>query len=186
MSTETAKDLTKVITSKVRFSYVHAFEPTALGDDQEKKYSVSILIPKTEKALIEKLKKAIQAAKDAGKAKFGAAWKPKDPDPLKDGDVEKPEDPVYAGMMFVSAKGKNKPQVVDKNLDPIMDKEDFYSGCYGRASINFYAYEKGKGGVACGLNNLQKLEDGDRLGGISTAQDDFGEFSNDSVEDDIL
>lgn len=78
--------------------------------------------------------------------------------------------------MFVNANSDNRPGIVDINLNPIIEKEDFYSGCYGRASINFYAFNtNGNKGVACGLNNLQKLADGERLSGGSSAEEDFGQ-----------
>lgn len=164
---------TKVITDKVRFSYVKVFEP-----DDRNKYSVSILIDKKDTNTLSKIEKAIQAAIDLGAAKLGGKKKGLKL-PLRDGDEEK-EDDIYQGKMFVNANSVNKPGIVDKNLDPLMEKEEFYSGCYGRASLNFYAFDyEGKKGIACGLNNLQKLEDGERLGAQSSAQDDF-------ADDDIL
>lgn len=168
---------TKVITSKVRFSYAHVWEPSAIEEGQEKKYSVSIIIPKTETKLIEKIKAAIAAALEEGKAKFGGKVPASYKNPLRDGDEERPDDENYEGAYFVNANSARKPGIVDENLDPIMDKDDFYSGCYGRASVNFYAFNvSGNKGVACGLNNLQKLEDGVRLsGGASSAEDDFGD-----------
>lgn len=171
---------TKVITGKVRFSYAHVFEPNAIQEGQKEKYSVSILIPKTDKATIAKVEKAIEAAKQEGK------WNGKIPAvlklPLRDGDAERPDDEAYEGCMFLNANSVRKPSIVDADLEPIMDKDEFYSGCFGRASINFYGYnQSGNKGVAVGLNNLQKLEDGDRLsGGGSTAAEDFGS------DDDLL
>ncbi|AGM14090.1 hypothetical protein P2559Y_0027 [Croceibacter phage P2559Y] len=173
---------TKVITGKVRFSYAHVFEPNAIQEGQKEKYSVSILIPKTDKATIAKVEKAIEAAKQEGKGK----WNGKIPAvlklPLRDGDAERPDDEAYEGCMFLNANSVRKPAIVDADLEPIMDKDEFYSGCYGRAAINFYGYSaSGNKGVAVGLNNLQKLEDGDRLsGGGSTAAEDFGS------DDDLL
>lgn len=169
---------TKVITSKVRFSYVHVFEPTAIEEGQTKKYSVAILIPKKDKKLIAKLEAAIKVAAEAGKAKvFGGKIPTSNFKlPLRDGDEERPDSEEYEGMFFFNASSQTKPGLVDENLDPILNKEDFYSGCYGRASVNFYAFNKaGNKGVAAGLNNLQKLEDGERLaGGGSTPEEDFG------------
>jgi len=173
---------TKVITGKVRFSYAHVFEPNAIQEGQKEKYSVSILIPKTDKATIAKVEKAIEAAKQEGKGK----WNGKIPVvlklPLRDGDAERPDDEAYEGCMFLNANSVRKPAIVDADLEPIMDKDEFYSGCYGRAAINFYGYSSsGNKGVAVGLNNLQKLEDGERLsGGGSTAAEDFGS------DDDLL
>ena len=103
--------------------------------------------------------------------------------PLRDGDVERPDDPAYEGMMFINANSQRKPSIVDKDLNPIMTQEEFYSGCYGRASINFYAFNVQSKGIAAGLNNLQKLEDGEMLAGGSTADEDFG---GDNAWDDEL
>lgn len=167
---------TKVITSKVRFSYAHVFEPHAIEEGQQKKYSVSIIIPKTDTKLIDKIKAAIKSALEEGKAKFGGKIPTNYKNPLRDGDEERPDDENYENSYFINANSARKPGLVDENLDPIIDKDDFYSGCYGRASVNFYAFNvSGNKGVAVGLNNLQKLEDGIRLsGGGSSAEEDFG------------
>lgn len=172
---------TKVITGKVRFSYAHVFEPSAIEEGQEKKYSVSIIIPKEDTKTLNKIKEAIKAAAEEGKAKFGGTVPKNYKNPLRDGDEEREDDENYAGCMFINANSTRKPGLVDKDLNPIMDKDDFYSGCYGRASVNFYAFTvSGNKGVACGLNNLQKLEDGERLGGgASSAEDDFGADADD-------
>ena len=176
---------TKVITTKVRFSYAHVFEPTAIEEGQSKKYSVAILIPKKDKKLIAKIEAAIKAATEAGKAKtFGGKIPTSNFKlPLRDGDDERPDAEEYAGMLFLNASSQTKPGLVDENLDPIMDKEHFYSGCYGRASINFYAFNKaGNKGVAAGLNNIQKLEDGEKLsGGGSSPEEDFGTEADDDL-----
>jgi hypothetical protein len=172
---------TKVITGKVRFSYAHVFEPAAMAEGQDKKYSVSLIIPKSDKKTIEKIKAAIAQALEEGKAKFGGTIPKNYKNPLRDGDEEREDDENYIGCMFVNANSTNKPGLIDINLDPILDKEDFYSGCYGRASVNFYAFSvSGNKGIACGLNNLQKMEDGERLsGGGSSAESDFGDDSED-------
>lgn len=168
---------TKVVTGKVRFCYAHVFEPASVGDDATNlKYSVSILIPKDDTNTIARIEAAVEAAKVAGTAKFGGKVPKTLKSPLRDGDEER-DDEVYAGHMFLTANSTIKPGVVDKDLDPILDKSEFYSGCYGRASINFYAFNTaGNKGIACGLQNLQKLEDGERLAGIgSTPAEDFGD-----------
>ena len=176
---------TKVITGKVRFSYAHVHEPHAVQEGQDKKYSVSILIDKDDKKTLAKIEKAIKAAIEEGKSKLSVKGKiAKNLKlPLRDGDEEREDDVNYENMMFVNAASQSKPGIVDANLDPIMDKEEFYSGCYGRASLNFYAYNvSGNKGIACGLNNLQKLEDGERLSGGVSAEIDFAE----DFEDDLL
>ena len=170
---------TKVITGKVRFCYTNVFEPVAMADGDTPKYSVCILIPKSDTKTINKIKAAIEAAKQAGKAVLAnkngqlpadAALKL----PLRDGDLERPDDPAYKDMYFVNANSNRKPSIVDKDLNHIMITDEFYSGCWGRASINFYAFAVQAKGIAAGLNNLQKLEDGEPLTGGSTASEDFG------------
>ena len=104
--------------------------------------------------------------------------------PLRDGDEERSDDPAFEGMMFINANSTRKPAIVDKDLNAIMSKDEFYSGCYGRASINFYAYNVQSKGIAAGLNNLQKLEDGEPLAGGSTPDEDFG--GDNAWEDDDL
>lgn len=178
---------TKVVTGKVRFCYVNVFEPTAMNEGDTPKYNICVLIPKSDTATIDKIKKAIEAAKEAGKAKL-ADKNGKIPSnlklPLRDGDDERGDDPAFEGMYFINANSQRKPSIVDKDLNPIMEKEEFYSGCYGRASINFYAFNVSSKGIAAGLNNLQKLEDGEMLAGGSTAEEDFG--GDNAVQDDNI
>jgi len=184
MSTVTAKS-TKVVTGKVRFSYLHVFEPVAVQDGQDKKYSASLIIPKSDTATIKKIKDAIDAAKEEGKAKLGGKIPANLKTPLRDGDVDRPDDKAYKNAYFINVSSKNKPGLVDKDLNPILSQDDMYSGCYGRASINFYAFAvSGSKGIAAGLNNLQKLADGEPLGGRSRAEDDFSD--NDFEDDDLI
>ena len=139
------------------------------------------MIPKDDKATIEKIEKAVDAAIEEGIAKFGG----KKPNkgaiklPLRDGDIER-DDEAYKGHYFVNANSLTAPQVVDTQLNPILDKSEVYSGCYGRVSLSFYAFNSnGNKGVACGLNNVQKVRDGEPLGGRTTAADDFGTLDDD-------
>lgn len=168
---------TKVVTGKVRFCYVNVFEPTAMNEGDTPKYNICILIPKNDTKTVDKINKAIEAAKQAGKAKI-ADKNGKIPStlklPLRDGDDERSDDPAFENCYFINANSNRKPSIVDRDLNPIMEKEEFYSGCYGRASINFYAFNVQSKGIATGLNNLQKLEDGEMLAGGSTAEEDFG------------
>lgn len=168
---------TKVVTGKVRFCYANVFEPTSMNEGDTPKYNVCILISKDDKKTLDKINKAIEAAKQQGKAKI-ADKSGKIPStlktPLRDGDEERGDDPAFENCFFINANSTRKPSIVDRDLSPIMDRDEFYSGCYGRASINFYAYNVNSKGIAAGLNNLQKLEDGEPLAGGSTAEDDFG------------
>lgn len=180
----------KVITGLVRFSYVHVFEPSAASDDAEPKYSVSIIIDKSDEKTLAAIKLAIEEAKKLGKSKLTDS-KGRIPQslkqPLRDGDIDRPDDEAYAGCMFLSASSFRKPGVVGKNPSVALEEDEFYSGCYGRASLNFYAFNKGNSrGIACGLNNVQKLEDGDRLDGGTSAAEDFGDGSDFDDEDSLM
>lgn len=171
---------TKVITGKnTRLSYFHGWEPTSINGGPER-YSVSVLIPKEDKETVKAINDAIDAAIEEGIAKFGG----KKPNkaaiklPLRDGDTER-EDEAYAGHWFINANSKTVPQIVDKAVKPILDRDEVYSGCYARVSLNFYAFNSnGNKGIACGLGNIQKIRDGESLGGRSSATDDF------SIEED--
>lgn len=178
---------TKVVTGKVRFCYVNVFEPTAMNEGDTPKYNICVLIPKSDTATIDKIKKAIEAAKEAGKAKL-ADKNGRIPAnlklPLRDGDEERPDDPAFEDHYFINANSMRQPSIVDRSLNPIMSRDEFYSGCYGRASINFYAFNVSSKGIAAGLNNLQKLEDGEMLAGGSTAEEDFG--GENAFEDDDM
>lgn len=177
---------TKVITGLVRFSYLHVWEPTAIEEGQEKKYSVSLIIPKSDKATLAEINAAIEAAKKAGKdSKFGGKIPSNLKTPLRDGDVDRPEDENYADCYFINANCKTKPGLVDKNVKPILEQDELYSGCYGRASITFYAFNtSGNKGIACGLNHLMKIKDGEPLGGRSSADSDFAEVAQ--MDDDLM
>lgn len=176
---------TKVITGEVRFSYAHVFEAAAIGEGQEPKFSVSLIIPKSDKKTLDKIEKAVKAAAEEGKAKFGGKIPASYKKPLRDGDEERPDDESYANSYFLNASSTVKPGLVDKDLNPIMDKSEFYSGCYGNASLNFYAFNtNGNKGVAVGLNNLRKTRDGDALGTVrASAETDFAGMEDD---DDLL
>lgn len=177
---------TKVITGVVRFSYAHVFEPQSIEEGGEKKFSVSLIIPKKDKETLSVIEKVVDALKDEYRTKNGKLPL-KFKTPLRDGDEEKEDDENYRGCMFLSASSKSKPGVVDKNCKQIIDPDEFYSGCYGHASINFYLFDKaGNKGIACGLNNLMKTKDGDPLSGRASAEDDFATLRGAAEEDDDL
>ena len=164
---------TKVITGKVRFSYANVWAPKSINGGDEK-YSVSLIIPKADKKTIADIQAAIELAKKEGASKFGGKVPASLKLPLRDGDVDRPDDEAYKGCYFVNANSKDRPGIVDKSVKPILDQTELYSGCYGRASISFYAFnQNGNKGIACGLQNLQKLADGEPLGGRSRADEDF-------------
>lgn len=164
---------TKVVTGKVRFSYANVWEPKSINGGDEK-YSVSLIIPKSDKKTIAEIKAAIEQAKKDGVSKFGGKVPASLKLPLRDGDVDRADDEAYKDSYFVNANSKDRPGVVDKNVKAILDQNELYSGCYGRASVTFYAFnQNGSKGIACGLQNLQKLSDGEPLSGRSRAEDDF-------------
>lgn len=182
----TNKD-TRIVTGEVRASYAYVFEPRKEEDGADEKYSMMILIPKSDKATLAKIEKAIAAAKEIGKSsKFGGKIPAKLNEPLRDGDEERPDEEVYEGMYFMNLSSKQKPGIVDKFKNIIDSADDFYSGCYAKVSINFFPYNtNGNKGIAAGLNNILKTRDGDYLGGRSSAFDDFAdEFDADA--DDLF
>ena len=187
---------TKVITAKVRLSYTHVFEPQSI-DGGDAKFSTAILIPKTDKATLQKIKDATESAKELGKSKWPNGKVPANcKTPLRDGDEERPDDEAYAGHYFLNASSKNKPGIakpIGKGTDgktkfqEITDTTEVYSGCYAKVSLNFYPFDaKGNRGIAAGLNNLVKIQDGDFLGGRSSVNDEFADedFETDLGDDD--
>lgn len=170
---------TKVITGvNTRWSYVNAWEAKSINGGTPK-YSVSLIIPKSDTRTIEKIQAAIQAAYEEGQGKLKGNGKSVPAlsvlkTPLRDGDAERPDDEAYADSYFINANSATAPGIVDADRQPILDRSEVYSGVYGRASINFYAFNSnGNKGIACGLNNLQKIKDGEPLGGKSRVEDDF-------------
>lgn len=175
---------TKVVIGPVRFSYAHVWEPSAMNEDAPKKYSVAVLIPKSDKASIAKVNAAIEVAKTEGTIKLGGKIPPNLKVPLRDGDLDRPDDEVYQGHFFMNCNSTNKPGILDKDKNEILDKSEFYSGCYGFVSVNFYAFNtSGSKGIGAGLGNLMKTADGDKLSGGASAIEDFG---NIDVADDLM
>lgn len=178
---------TKVITGvNTRWSYANVWQPKSINGGTPK-YSVSLIIPKTDTDTVNKVKAAIQAAYAEGESKLKGSGKSVPSlsvikTPLRDGDLERPDDEAYKNSYFINANSSTAPGVVDADRQPIIDTSEVYSGVYGRASINFYAFNSnGNKGIACGLNNLQKIKDGEPLGGKSRAEDDFA-----NADDDFL
>ena len=184
------KNPTKVITGKnTVMSYLNVNEPKVPLGGGTPKYSVSLIIPKSDTVTVAKIRAAIQAAYEEGQSKLKGTSKfiPDLADlknPLRDGDKDRKGDEAYANSWFVNANSTTKPGVVDADRNPILDSSELYSGIIGRASINFYAFNSnGNRGIACGLNNIQKLADGTPLGGHSRAEDDFADLDDDDDED---
>lgn len=171
---------TKVVTGVVRLSYANVWEPKSINGGEEK-YSVSLIIPKSDKKTIDAINAAVDAAIKEGVGKFGgkipnkAALKL----PLRDGDTER-EDEAYKDSFFVNANSTTPPQIVDSKVQPILNRNEVYSGVYARVSITFYAFNSnGNRGIACGLGNIQKVRDGEPLSSRSNAEDDFTTLDDD-------
>ena len=172
---------TKVITGvKTRWSYANVWEPKSINGGAPK-YSVSLIIPKSDTKTVTAVKNAIQAAYDEGQSKLKGSSKSVPAlssikMPLRDGDLERPDDETYKDSYFINANSATAPGIVDAARQPILERSEVYSGVYGRASINFYAFNSnGNKGIAGGLNNLQKISDGEPLGGKTRAEDDFAD-----------
>ena len=174
---------TKVVVP-CRISFANIWEPKSINGSEEK-YSVSCLIPKDDKATLLKIHKAIEAAKEDAKAK---KWSGKIPAnlklPMHDGDIDRPDDENYAGMMFFNATSKEAPQIVDRKVQPILDPLECGSGDYCNVSVNFYGFAaSGNKGIAAGLGNIQLVKKGERLAGRATASSDFEEIEGEDDED---
>ena len=179
----------KVITGKeTRLSYEHVWEPASINGGTPR-YSVCCMIPKTDTATVEKVRKAIDTAYREGEGKLKGSGKTVPPmtavkNPLRDGDLDRPDDPAFAGMWFVNANTDRAPGIVDMDCNPILDRNEVYSGCYCRVSLTFFAFNSnGNRGIACGLNNLQKVRDGERLGGRISAEAEFAGLDDGGDED---
>ena len=171
----------KVVTGpETRFSYANVWEAKAINGGTPK-FSVSLIIPKDDKVTVAKIRKAIEAAYKDGEGKLRGNGKTVPPlaaikNPLRDGDIERPDDEAYANAWFINANSTTAPGIVDKNCEPIIDRGLVYSGVYGRAAITFYAFNSnGNKGIACGLQNLQLIRAGEPLGSKSSPEDDFGD-----------
>ena len=172
---------TSVRLGEVRFSYTAVFQPKKNDDGTPSKYGVCIIIPKEDTETVNLVKEAIDAAKQRGKLE---KWVGKIPanvkSCLRDGDIDREDDEAFAGCYFLNASSRNKPGVKvleDGVVSDALDDEDFYSGCYGAVTLDFFPYESsGNKGVGAGLNNVIKTRDGDRLSGGRSADEDFADL----------
>jgi hypothetical protein len=186
------RNATTVVTGKnTRFSYLNANEPKAPMNGGTPKYSASLIIPKSDTVTKAKIDAAIRAAYEEGQGKLRGNGKSVPAltsihTPLRDGDEERPDDAAYKNAWFVNANSTRKPKAFDADGNEIIDSSELYSGIYGKASINFYAYNvNGNKGIACGFNGLKKLRDGEPLGGSGITADSFDD-GDDSDDDDFL
>ena len=175
---------TKVVTGICTFSYLNCWDAKAINGGAPK-FSVSLIIPKSDIKTVQKINAAIEAAYQEGQSKLKGNSKSVPAlsilkTPFRDGDLERPDDEAYKGCYFINANSATAPGIVDADRQPILDRSEMYSGVKGRASINLYAYNvNGNRGIACGLNNLQKISDGTPLGGKTRAEDDFATEDDD-------
>lgn len=175
---------TDVVTGKVRLSYTHLFKPYAREAGQDEKYSTTVLLPKSDTDTLDRINAAIEAAKEKGRdGKWNGAVPPVVNTPVHDGDGVRPTDGMPYGdeckghwVFTASSRAENPPEIVDRNGSPIINQSEMYSGVYARVCINVYPYNSnGRKGIGFGLGPVQKLEDGEALGGQPvSAADAFG------------
>jgi len=186
-----AANPTKIITGVCRLSYANIWQAKSINGGVPK-YSTSVLIPKSDMKTVANVKAAIEAAYYEGESKLKGNSKTVPSlaslkTPLRDGDTERPDDEAYAGHWFLNANSNTAPGVVDANREPIYDTSEIYSGVYARVSLSFYAFNSnGNKGVACGLQNIQKIKDGESLGGKAKAEDDFNDGYQTDADEDFL
>ena len=179
-----------VLGPRTRFSYCSIWEPRSINGGNPK-YSMSAIIPKDDTQTVNAVNRGIEAAYHEGEAKLKGkgALPPLNAlkTPLRDGDLERPDDPAYAGCYFINANSDKAPGIVDVNAEAILDRSAVYSGCYGRVSVTFYAFNtNGNRGIACALNNIQKLRDGESLGGHMSAEQEFAAYTEAGDEEEFL
>ena len=177
---------TRVCTGPVRLSYVHLLEPMVPSDGGEPRYSAALIIPKTDTKTLKDIRAAEDAAIQLGRSRFG--WKENTQAslkrPLHDGDIERPDDENYAGAYYINASSRFAPQVVDRRLRQITDREEVYSGMYAKVTFELYPFSvNGNNGVGCGLGNVQKVRDGVPLSSRPSARDDFEALDDDEEEE---
>lgn len=172
---------TKVVTGKVRGSYVNVFRPRINDMNGQEEYSMSLLIPKDDRKTVDRINAAV---KEAAAKKFGDKVPAKFRHPLRDGDEERPDDQAYQGHYFLNVKSKQKPGIIDKTRQEVIDSNEFLSGDYCRVSMNCYAYDvSGNRGAAFGLGNIQVIAKGDPLTSQARAEDEFSDWDDDDDTD---
>ncbi len=175
---------TKVLTGEVRISYANLVTPRASQQGGEPKYSVTLLIPKTDAATLNDIAASINAAYEDGVSRKWGGAHPQKKELLHDGDGLRPSGLPFGdeckGHYVLTASTKNKPQVVGiDNINCELAPNDIYSGMYARVTLNFFPYDtSGSKGVGCGLGNVLKIRDGEPLAGGASAASDFADFGN--------
>ena len=186
--------MSRIVIKNARLSYANIWEPKPMKDDPEgkKRYSAALIISKSDTKTIKAIEKAVEEAKTEGKSKLAnkKGIIPKNIKlPLRDGDEDRPDDETYEDCYFLNANATadHPPKIVDRAVEPILDRSEVYSGCYANVSVDFYAFSvNGNLGIACGLGNIQKVRDGERLTGERSAEDDFEALDDEDDDDDFL
>lgn len=174
-----------ILNENTRWSFLHIWEPVSISGERPK-YSITLVIKKdsSDMDLIRDTIKSVYKnstqvlASETGNIPALATLRL----PIRDGDIDRPGDSSYENCYYINAYSTRSPGIVDENLNEITDRSQVYSGCYGRASVSFYAFNTGEtAGIACSINNLQKISDGENYDKVtsstSSAADDFKEFS---------
>lgn len=180
---------TKIVFGPCRLSYVHLFDKYNPDNTEGGgKYCTNILIPKTETKTIKAIEQAIAAAKTIGISKKWQSREPKKLDmPLRDGDDKERDVETYAGHLYLNAKSKLRPVVVDSKRQPITNAEDMYSGVWGYVGVSFYPYSvSGSNGIGAALDSVMKFKDDEKLGGGGGSAADFDFVPVDTETDDEL
>lgn len=177
----------KITTGVVRLSYANLFEPVSSKEGKPKKYSTATLIKKTDTVTVDRIKTVVKALCEEFKAKNKGKLPANFKLPLRDGDEERGDDENYEGCYFLNCSSNNKPGIFDKNREVIVDKDEVYSGCFAHVIINLYLFDvEGNRGIACGLNGVMKVKDGDRLSGGASTADDFAAVTVGEDDDEWL
>lgn len=183
-----SNDATRVVTGKVRLSYVNLLHPRTDEDGDNPKYSCVLLIPKSDKTTVKAIKTAIESAKEKDKGKWGGKIPSNLSTTFRDGDEENDDDrPELVNHYFMNVSARTKPGLVDKNVEPITEADEVYSGMYARVAIRAFGYNvNGNKGITFGLDHVQKLADGEFLGGRTRVEDVFDSVDDDEDDDDVM
>ena len=182
------RDGAKVV-FRCRLSFCHLDAPWSGQEGNEKKYSVSCIIPKEDTETVAAVKEAVKAAYEAGVPKVWGGQRPPAKSssfkyPLKDGDDERPDDAAYANSVFLTASSRMAVPVVNRLSESIPPTEA-YSGCWAVCVVNFYPFNKGSKGISGGLNAVMKWADDEKLGGGGNGVADFDGMGLEPEETDI-
>lgn len=145
---------------KGRMAFAHLNNPSNV----DKKYGMTLIISKDDDQSVGRIKEAIECVKESSKEKWGGYVPNNLKIPLHDGDIEKPEKAQFRNSFYLNAKCSDPPQIVDRNVEPIENRAEVYSGCFINVSLVFYGYNmSGNRGIGVWLGNIQKIKDGPRM-----------------------